>query len=280
VNWYGSVSWKILYKLRPTKHIFRKLPFIHKKDLRWKGRTMDNKPRVSVIITAYNMESYIKTAVTSALKQSVEDIEVIVVDDASTDGTALVVKELRDHRMKLFQNKQNMGPSSSRNLGIMQAEGEWIAILDADDWWESDRLAVLLEAAQQEGAHIVCDDLYLIEDGADSPWNTYLKSRERAIGPIDAVTTVTPVKMIADDYGLLKPIIRMDFLNKFGARYKEHLIFAEDYVFVLHCLIYGAKMVIFPGEYYYYRSRAGTLTNSPIAIAQAHHDLLLELFNK
>lgn len=86
-----------------------------------------------MIVAAFNVESYIEKAVTSALNQAGVDVEVIVVNDASDDATAEVVRALGDDRVTLLENETNLGPSGARNRVLDAASGEWIAILDADD---------------------------------------------------------------------------------------------------------------------------------------------------
>lgn len=100
-------------------------------------------PKVSVVVPAYNVRSYIEDALVSLERQSFDKFEVIVVDDGSTDDTAEVVKPFceRDSRFQLVQ-KQNGGLSSARNYGIHHACGEYIALLDGDDVYEQDKLAV------------------------------------------------------------------------------------------------------------------------------------------
>lgn len=122
-------------------------------------------PLVSVIIPTYNVEKYIEKAIQSVLDQTYPNIEIIVVDDGSTDHTVDVVRSFHDERIKLFINERNMGPSYSRNRGIKEAKGEWIAFLDGDDWWDKERLEKLLNVAETYQADVVCDDLYLIVDG-------------------------------------------------------------------------------------------------------------------
>lgn len=99
-------------------------------------------PKVSVIVPAYNVYSYIEDALSSVERQSFQNFEVIVVDDGSNDGTAVAVKPFieRDSRFKLLQ-KQNGGLSSARNYGIRHACGEYIALLDGDDLYHPDKLA-------------------------------------------------------------------------------------------------------------------------------------------
>lgn len=90
---------------------------------------------VSVVIPTYNREHTIQRAVSSALNQSLDNIEVIVVDDGSTDNTERIVKEFDDDRLSYIRHDHNKGGSAARNTGISHASGEYIAFLDSDDEW-------------------------------------------------------------------------------------------------------------------------------------------------
>jgi glycosyltransferase involved in cell wall biosynthesis len=88
----------------------------------------------SIVIPLYNKEKYIANTLKSVLSQDYGDFEVIIVDDASTDGSIAVVKQFDDTRIRLF-SIPNSGTSAARNYGILQAKYDWIAFLDADDLW-------------------------------------------------------------------------------------------------------------------------------------------------
>lgn len=87
---------------------------------------------ISVIIPLYNKEAYIKECLESVLNQTNQDFELIVVDDSSKDKSVAIVKSIRDSRIRLI-SRENGGPSAARNTGIIEAKGEWIVFLDADD---------------------------------------------------------------------------------------------------------------------------------------------------
>ena len=93
-------------------------------------------PKVSVVIPAYNAAALIKRALESVFAQE-EDLEVIVVDDCSTDDTIAVVENLHDRRVKVLRQSENKGPAAARNKGLEEASGKYIAFLDADDYWKS-----------------------------------------------------------------------------------------------------------------------------------------------
>ena len=99
-------------------------------------------PLVSVVIPAYNAEKVVKAAVRSVTTQSYQNIEVIVIDDCSNDGTYDVICELarEDDRIKAYRNDKNSGVSETRNRGIGLARGEYIALLDSDDMWLEGKL--------------------------------------------------------------------------------------------------------------------------------------------
>jgi glycosyltransferase involved in cell wall biosynthesis len=101
-------------------------------------------PKVSVIIPVYNCESYIAGAVQSALDQHHHDIEVIVVDDGSSDNTVPTLAPYQD-RICLIQ-QANAGVAAARNAGLRAARGDMVAFLDADDWWDPSRLSAQLAA--------------------------------------------------------------------------------------------------------------------------------------
>lgn len=112
-------------------------------------------PAVSVIIPAYNAELYIAETLNSVLAQSFTDLEVIVVDDGSTDRTARIVGAIasRDGRVSLVV-QQNAGVATARNTGIQAARGQWLAFLDADDIWYPQKLAQQLHCFQQSDSTV------------------------------------------------------------------------------------------------------------------------------
>lgn len=221
-------------------------------------------PEITVIIPAYNTEAYIAQAIESALGQTLNNIEVIVVDDASTDQTLAVVKSFTDKRLKIIANPENMGASVARNLAIRKAQGKWIAVLDSDDWYAPERLETLLMIANTENADMIADDVYYIKDGDKLPWSTLLiDSSEK----IDQIMNIDHLYFVATDLpgrggltlGLTKPLIKRELLVKHGIEYEENIRLGQDFWFYLKCLGYGAKFILIPKAYYFYRSRLGSL---------------------
>jgi glycosyltransferase involved in cell wall biosynthesis len=108
-------------------------------------------PKVSVVIPTYNRAAKVSDAIQSVLAQTVTDLEVIVIDDGSSDGTGKVLGETFGDRIRYYA-QANQGASAARNKGITEARGEWIAFLDSDDLWEKDKLEWQFKALERFGS--------------------------------------------------------------------------------------------------------------------------------
>ena len=107
---------------------------------------MDN-PVVSVVMAAYNSEASIKQSIDSVIAQTYNSWELIIVVDPSSDSTADIVRGYSDKRIRLIENKERLGISHSRNLGVKEAKGDWIAFIDSDDVWLSEKIEKQIDAS-------------------------------------------------------------------------------------------------------------------------------------
>ncbi len=121
-----------------------------------------NNPKVSVIIPTYNRASDLKRALNSVLAQSFTDWEIIVVDNNSIDDTDAVVSAFNDQRISIHKVHNNGVIAISRNKGILEAKGEFLAFLDSDDWWITDKLRKAVNYLEQ-GNDLVYHDLWIVE---------------------------------------------------------------------------------------------------------------------
>ncbi|MCC0177343.1 glycosyltransferase family 2 protein [Waterburya agarophytonicola K14] len=227
------------------------------------------KPEVSVIIPAYNCEEYIAQALESVFAQTYDNFEIILVDDGSTDSTLKVARSFKDSRLKIVANKQNRGVSSVRNCGIKLAKGNWIALLDSDDWYAPERLENLVKIALQQNADFVADDLFLIRDREQYSWSTLLQenqSRNNFVEIVDAVRFITtdrpsPINAPRNwSFGYTKPLMRREFLLEHNIKYNESINVGEDFILYLECLLNKARFLLVPRPYYYYRTREVSLS--------------------
>ncbi len=215
---------------------------------------MASRPVVSVITPAYNVAPYIGQCIESMQAQTLSDWEMIIVDDASTDDTvAEVQKYLGDTRIRLLCNAQNLGPGGTRNRALEAAQGEWVAVLDADDWIAPERLETLVNFAESQRADMVADlQVYWTEWGSvyQVGWATHATPpRTPRAYTLDAIIRAHPSA---------KPVIRRAFLEQKQIRYQTTMRIAEDYALFVEILLKGGRFVLLPQPMYYYRVRPGT----------------------
>lgn len=221
---------------------------------------------VSVVIAVKNGAGHIERAVHSVLEQTLDDLELVIVDDASDDSTVDVARRAAagDERLNILPLPRNLGPSGARNAGFARARGQWIAILDADDAFRPERLERLLQAGDEAAADMVGDDLQIVDVttarsegpmfGLDMP--SWIDAADFALGNLP-----DPDKP-RRGYGFLKPMFRAGFLRAGSLHYDETMRFAEDYAFYLDCLLAGAKWVAIPDPLYFYTVRSDSLTSN------------------
>jgi succinoglycan biosynthesis protein ExoO len=221
-------------------------------------------PDVSFLIAAYNVAPFIEDAVRSALDQVGVSVEVIVIDDASSDGTAAVVETMAavDPRVVLIKVPKNEGPGAARNKGLMQARGKWVAVLDGDDLIEPGRTQSLLNSANATGADIVGDNFERITfEGTPTGKFLFRSASVPFLFQVDAATFITTNEIFGSaklSLGAVKVMIRSEFLRAKAVLHPEDLPVGEDFRFILSCLFRGAKFVVTSESGYKYRLRPGS----------------------
>ena len=128
---------------------------------------------LSVIIPVYNVKPYLEKCINSVLLQDYDNIEIIVVDDGSTDGSSELCEELSklDERIYVF-HKKNGGLSSARNYGLERAKGQWIAFVDSDDWVDKRIYSTLIELAVSNNVSISSCSFHRVTKEEDIPGDT------------------------------------------------------------------------------------------------------------
>jgi len=175
-------------------------------------------PRVSVIIPAYNAERYLGEALDSVMAQTWRDIEVVVVDDGSTDGTQEIVRGYGPPVRLLEQ--ANAGPAAARNRGVREAEGELVAFLDSDDLWLPEKLALQVPLFDAEGrvALVYCKAERMTGDGTPIPTPAHPR-------PTGDVFLALLGRNHCPTSGV---VVRRDVFLRFGG-FPEDMVWAEDW---------------------------------------------------
>ena len=193
-------------------------------------KTGESLPKVSVIMTVCNVEEYLRQSVDSVLGQTLRDIEVVCVDDGSTDGSAAILGEYasRDTRVKVLR-QENRGAGAARNAGLDVASGEWLAFLDSDDVFDAPMLKEMVEKGEQEKSDVVACTLAERGD-IFRRWKGWAWDK----------------------------IFRRDFIMRTGLRFQEIPV-SNDLFFTYAALAMATKIASVPKEYVYHRKRSGSV---------------------
>lgn len=225
----------------------------------------------SVIIPAFRNCDSVARAVRSALDQT-GVVEVIVVDDASGDATPEVAREAGDGDARLHILKQavNQGPAAARNVAIQAATGDWIALLDADDFMGTGRIKHLVQLANDRGWDIIADDLFRLPESADMD-SRRRHWRDEPIGEIevDLAFFVRQNDLAVSgpwrELGFLKPLMRRAFLAQHALTYDESMRLGEDFDLYARALLAGARFGLVDPAGYYAIDRPNSLSRQPSA---------------
>lgn len=238
---------------------------------------MAQKPLVSIVTPAYKAEPYIGQAIESVLAQTMPDWELIIVEDCSPDNTAQVVERyLDDPRITLLHNEQNLGEGASRNRALEVAQGEWITLLDADDWYAPNRLERLLTVAQEMGQQVVID-LFM---------KYFQETQQMELNPPSYIHRIPKVPTYYDVYQYVmghfagQPLMHHDLIRKERLQYIPGVIIGPDYIFQIQ-VIYRAKgFILLPEGLYFYRRHPSSIiqqTRSDLSKTHVLYQTLLSL---
>ncbi|MDG4944791.1 glycosyltransferase family 2 protein [Weeksellaceae bacterium KMM 9713] len=229
---------------------------------------------ISVIIPIYNSEKYLHQCINSVLEQDLEDIEVLLINDGSTDTSAEICNDfaIKDPRVKVF-HKTNSGVSSSRNLGIEKASKEWIAFVDSDD---------IVSKNYFNELHINQNSDFIF---------TQLKSYQN--GVIRSILDFTPKKLNLEEFLINYPL-NPYFSGPCGKFYKTKIIKAngikfntkmnrgEDSLFNLHYIFKCTKITLTNSSSYYYRQESRNLSISKLNLEEEEYyfQQIISVFNQ
>jgi glycosyltransferase involved in cell wall biosynthesis len=219
-------------------------------------------PLVSVIIPTYNHAHYLGRALKSVLNQTYSTLEVIVIDNYSTDHTDEVVKSFNDSRITYLKVNNNGVIATSRNCGIRAAQGEWIAFLDSDDWWTCDKLSVIISKINKKVDFLYHDLEIVSEIFFKLPWTKIIKSKQLKV-PIF-------VDLLIHGNAILNSsvVVRKSLLEKIGGICEnENMIAAEDYNTWLKISNLTDNFLYIPRALGYYQKHSGNVSNKDMSLA-------------
>lgn len=211
--------------------------------------------KISVIVAAYNIEKYIKRCLLSISKQSMEDIEIIVVNDGSTDNTLNVIEEIiqKEKRIKLI-NQKNCGSIEARKTGLKYATGEYILFVDGDDWLEKDCLEKLYKEAKKDNYDVVIYNAFMSYKDKKEVLSTFNNEIDRGN---DLLSCLFIGKIMP---AMWAKLIKRNFIYKNNIEFPRNLSYAEDLATVASLFMNNPKVSFVEESLYNYYQREDSIT--------------------
>lgn len=224
-------------------------------------------PLVSVIIPIYNGERTIERCLVSLHNQTYQNMEILVIDDGSTDHTPLILEKYagKDSRIRIIY-KENSGVSDSRNIGIKESKGKYLQFVDGDDWMAKNGIAQLVETAERFRCDMVISDFYRVIGR-----RIYKKGHIKKEGPISRKEYAEYMMDAPANfyYGVMwNKFFRADIVRREGMKCSTQLNWCEDFQFNLEYLQYADKIYVEPKAFYYYVKTKGSLVDTQVNLSQ------------
>ncbi len=225
-------------------------------------------PLVSVIIPIYNVFDYLPQCLDSVRRQTYENIEVLLVNDGSTDGSSAVCREYvrRDSRFQLI-DKANSGVSDSRNQALDRAAGKYVQFIDGDDWLTPDATETLVHAAESTGTDLVIAHFYRVAEDHVAPRGHIKKDRVLTRQEFAEEMMKAPANYY---YGVLwNKLYRRSILEAHRLRFDSQVNWCEDFLFNLEYIEQVRLVAVVSDPIYYYRKRENSLVTSQATLRRA-----------
>lgn len=197
----------------------------------------NNFPLISVIIPSYNSGKFLNEAIESAVNQTYKNLEIIIVNDGSSDNTEKIAKEwqFKDSRVKYFKHQQNKGLAAARNTGIKNSKGEYLAFLDADDIWLPKKVEIQLKKIKELEADLVFSNWYVVESNKNKKVKPFdsspLRNKENLVCSLIRKNFISPSTVL----------LKKSALKKVGL-FDENLCSSEDYDLWLRFVLEGMEI--------------------------------------
>lgn len=218
---------------------------------------------LSIIVPVYNVEQYLDQCILSLIHQSYRTIEILLIDDGSSDGSSAICDEWvkKDERIRVFHT-ENHGVSHARNVGLEQARGDYIGFVDSDDWIEPDMYEIMMNkiiAAQAE----ICAGGYVHEFGSHLTYPLKTEKEQELLRDTVLVRIFGSETPKLLECGVWDKVFSRKILHHL--RFREDVTHAEDMLFFWQAMKNVKKFVYLPLFKYHYRMRIGSAVNSGIS---------------
>ena len=212
---------------------------------------MIDKALVSIVIPVYNAENYLRECVDSIISQDYKNIEVILIDDGSTDTSSQICDEYdkKYNRINVI-HKKNEGVSTARNVGIEESNGKWITFVDADDWIEKDYVSYLYKNGEQNNSEISLTTFPNKVSQENKKYNKLTIDNIQLLSGKDAAKMMLYYKIVISSWNKM---FNRNFLRRNNIKFDETMSYGEGFDFVINSMIHANNVCVGRKKIYNYR---------------------------
>ncbi len=236
-------------------------------------------PQISIIIPVYNVARYLPQCLDSVIAQTMREIEIICVNDCSTDDSLAILEgyAAKDARFKVISKPENSGLSATRNVGIDNASGQYLMFIDSDDYIDVTLCKKVYDLVEEQQADLVIYDYHVFVDG--SPVSANSKVEKSQLAEMDSQNRLALLRLKSFSW---TKFVRSDIMRGLGIRFPEGRVY-EDIPVYWQLVIQVPRISLLPEKLYYYRQRSGSICYTPNwsqADSLANYDMLREFLIK
>lgn len=221
---------------------------------------------VTVIVPVYNVENYLQQCIDSIIGQSYKYLEIILVDDGSTDGSGKICDEYanQDNRIKVI-HKQNGGLVSARKAGLKEATGKYIAFVDSDDWIDTDMYECLMKKIQESDADILATGFY--KECAESTSIAYDGMEEGCYFRDSGILSrqlffKDGISKISVSSNMVTKLFKADIVKEYYMKIDDRISYGEDAACIYSCVPFVKGVQIWHKAFYHYRFREDSIVHN------------------
>lgn len=221
---------------------------------------------ISIIIPVYNAEKFLKRCIESVINQTYKNIEIILIDDGSTDDSFNICQKYMDMDSRIIAiHKENQGVSFARNEGIRISKGIYITFIDSDDWIEKNEIEVLYKKLKEKNVDIVRGNYYQDDDNGIYKHGNLLNFENTIIGKNDKIQRNELLKNILNGKFLSYVwllLIKKSLLTENNIMFKENIVLMEDTIFYTELCSLDNSIYIYDSKLYHYYDNNKSATKS------------------
>lgn len=226
-------------------------------------------PKLSIIVPAYNAESTITQCIDSLITQTLKDIEIILIDDNSTDGTLSIMnfyKEKYSHKIIVLQSNKSRdksGPGYARNLGIQLATGKYIGFVDSDDWVDCTLFDTVYNEAEKAKADIA---IFGVKDESDNIVSSNIRYQYQYFNELNHTYALRLLCRSHNNNIFISPMVcqkifNATFIRKYNLCFDTDSLFEDDQ-FMFCSFLHECKIILVPDVFYHYYQNPNSITHS------------------